>query len=34
MIQDIGLHVNLNKFKTILFQVFFNKKNKNNIILK
>jgi hypothetical protein len=34
MIQDIGLHVNLNKFKIILFQVFFNKKNKNNIILK
>jgi len=33
MIQDIGLHVNLNKFKTILFQVFF-KKNRNNIILK
>jgi hypothetical protein len=26
MIQDIGLHVNLNKFKTILFQVFFLKK--------
>jgi hypothetical protein len=34
MIQDIGLHVNLNKFKIILFQVSFNKKNKNNIILK